>query len=88
MCEAPEVARQTVIFGATAAVIEALERGFEVVHICSVPLFERHSTQIWTHLEVQELAPGVYRYRLRVPGAYITFGAPREAASLLGIDAA
>ncbi|HEU4780040.1 MAG TPA: hypothetical protein VFS58_09175 [Steroidobacteraceae bacterium] len=88
MCEDPEVARQTVIFGATAAVIEALERGFEVVHICSVPLFERHSTQIWTHLEVQELAPGVYRYRLRVPGAYITFGAPREAASLLGIDAA
>jgi hypothetical protein len=82
----PELARQTIAFGATAAAIEALERGFEVIHLCGAPLFEKHSAEIWRHLDVQELAPGAYRYRLRTPGAYIKFGQPGQAASLLGIE--
>jgi hypothetical protein len=81
-----EVARQTIVFGATAAVIEALERGFDVVHLCGAPLFEKYSAEIWRHLDVQELAPGAYRYRLRSPGAYIRFGRPGMAANLLGIE--
>ncbi len=84
---AESVSRQTLIVGATAAVIEALERGFGVVHICANPLFEEHSAVIWTHLDVQDLGHNAYRYRLREPGCYIRLGETRDAArENLGID--
>lgn len=85
---AGSVSRQTIIVGATAAVIEALERGFDVVHMCTKPLFEKHSSAIWTRLIVEELGENLYRYRLRERGAYIQLGdTPHAAAQRLGIDA-
>jgi hypothetical protein len=76
--------RQTLMIGATAAVVEALERGLDVVHVCTDALFEKHSSAIWTHLDVEELAADVYRYRLRQPGAYIQLGeAPNAALKIL-----
>lgn len=81
------VSRQTVIIGATSAVIEALERGLDVVHICVDPLFETHSQAIWTHLDVQDIGNNAYRYRLHERGSYIALGDTREAAKeILEID--
>ena len=81
-----EVRRQTVVIGATSAVIEALERGLDVVHICVEPLFETHSQAIWTHLDVEELGDNAYRYRLREPGSYIVLGeTPKTAKEVLEI---
>ncbi len=76
---------QTLMIGATAAVIEALERGLDVVHVCVDSLFQRQSPEIWTHLEVETLAPDVYRYRLREPGAYIRLGARDATGERLGL---
>lgn len=81
----PRVASQTLMIGATAAVIEALERGLDVVHLCSNPLFERHCADIWTRLDIEEIAANVYRYRLRERGAYIRLGATFGAADRLGL---
>ena len=80
MTEESAVAGQTMMIGATAAVLEALERGLEVVHLCTNPLFEAHSSAIWSQLEVQTLAPGIYRYRLKEPGSYIRLGAASQPA--------
>lgn len=79
------VASQTLMIGATAAVIEALERGLDVVHVCPDPLFQKQSSEIWRHLDVELLAPQVYRYRLRTPGAYIRLGDAEGSAARLGI---
>jgi hypothetical protein len=85
-CPAPARAKQTIIVGATAAVIEALERGLEVVHICSRPLFEAHSESIWTYMQIDDLGYNAYRYRLREPGQYIRLGlttdSPRESLGI------
>jgi hypothetical protein len=72
--------RQTLIIGATAAVLEALERGLDVVHICTNPLFEAHTSAIWRRLSVEALAPAVYRYRLNELGGYIRLGAASQPA--------
>ncbi len=83
----PRVTAQTLMIGATAAVVEALERGLDVVHLCTNPLFEQHSAGIWTRMDIEELAANVYRYRLREPGAYIRLGdTPHAAAERLGLN--
>jgi hypothetical protein len=75
------ITKQTIIIGATAAVIEALERGLDVVHICVNPLFETHSPAIWAYMDAQNLGRNVYRYRLREAGRYIQLGETRAAGS-------
>lgn len=64
----------SVFIGATAAIIEALERGVEAVHICSQPLMESHSRAVWRELEVEQLGKHLFRYRLPARGTYIEFG--------------
>jgi hypothetical protein len=76
-----ELGAQTLMIGATAAVIEALERGLDVVHLCANELFERHSSRLWTCLETIELAPQVCRYRLKSRGTYIRLGADARASA-------
>jgi hypothetical protein len=81
-----DLSHQTIVVGASASVIEALERGLDVVHICTDALFESYSQDIWPNIEVEELQPNVYRYRLRERGSYIQFSdAPGQAAGHLGI---
>jgi hypothetical protein len=74
------VPRLSVFIGATAAILEALERGVAVIHICSQPLLESHCEEIWEHLSVERLGEHVFRYRLQALGAYIKFGG--EGASM------
>ena len=64
----------SVFIGATAAILEALERGVAVIHISSNPLMESHSAQVWAGLEIERLGEYVFRYRLPVRGIYIEFG--------------
>ncbi len=66
--------RLSVFVGATAAVIEALERGVDVVHICGDPLLEAYHPDLWDALEMEPLGERCFRYRLREPGAYIVLG--------------
>lgn len=74
LSEEPNEQAISVFVGATAAIVEALERGAEVIHICSQPLLESHSARVWAYLEVERLGAHVFRYRLPVRGAYIEFG--------------
>ncbi len=64
----------SIFIGATAAILEALERGVNVIHICADPLFESHSEDLWTCLEVKRFSTHVFGYRLRSQEQYITLG--------------
>jgi hypothetical protein len=86
MSPGDDLSRQTIVVGASASVVEALERSLDVVHICTDALFESYNPDIWRHMEVQELQPNVYRYRLHERGVYIRFGDARGAAEHLGIE--
>jgi hypothetical protein len=73
--ESPDAEPLSVFIGATAAIVEALERGVSVVHICSQPLTEAHTPEVWRGFEVKRFGRFLFRYRLRDRGSYISFGA-------------
>ena len=54
----------SIFIGDTAGILEALERGLKVVHICSEPLFESFQKKIWKHLEVIRIDPNLFMYIL------------------------
>lgn len=64
----------SIFIGATAAIIEAVERAVEVIHITADPIFESHQENIWNDLQVITINQYVYEYRLKKPGSYIRLG--------------
>jgi hypothetical protein len=92
--EPPSQPPVAVFIGVTAAILEALERGVTALHICSRPLTESHSEQLWEGLQVERLGEHLFRYQLRTPGSYIEFGPPPVEAgtetigALLGLPSA
>lgn len=75
----PALIGTSVFIGATAAILEALERGVEAIHICSQPLTESHCSEIWRDLHVERLGERLFRYRLLVRGAYVQFGSDSDS---------
>ena len=63
----------SIFFGVTAAVLEALERGVEVIHICSDPVFQSYSEKIWHNIETKKIDDLVFKYNLNLKGKFIDF---------------
>jgi len=64
----------SICFGVTGIIFELLEKGVEVIHICSDPVFESYSEKIWPNLKVKQLNEFTFQYRIIVPRKYINFG--------------
>lgn len=64
----------SIFIGATAAIVEALERGMEVIHITSDPIFESHQEDLWADFEVTDININVLQYKLNKLGSYINLG--------------
>jgi hypothetical protein len=64
----------SIFIGATSAVIEALERGVDVVHISTRPIFETYQSDIWNYLSVEQINPQLFKYKLLKKGSYIQLG--------------
>ena len=64
----------SICFGWTAAIMEALEREIEVVHICSDPILESLNEKIWKNLRVEKIDNFTFKYKLLSLGKYINFG--------------
>jgi hypothetical protein len=71
----------SIFIGATASILEALERGVNVIHICSDPLFESHNEAIWSYLKIEQIGTYTFRYRLRSLGRYIKLGSEQDMIS-------
>ena len=66
-----EIKNKTIVFGVSAAILEALESGMEVIHICNNPLYEAHSPRIWNDLLVENICKKVYLYKINKKKTYI-----------------
>ena len=64
----------SIFFGVTAAMFEALEKGIDIIQICSDPVFDSYNEKIWTNLRVQRQSEYTFRYSLILPGKYIFVG--------------
>ena len=68
----------SIFFGVTDAFLEALERGIDVIHICSDPIFEAYSEKIWKNLKIKQLSNYIFQYNLILPGKYIMLGETKK----------
>ena len=56
---------ETLIFGASSLVIEALERDYKFIHICAEPILESYSKIIWPSINVTKINDYVFKYSLK-----------------------
>ena len=64
----------SVFIGSTSSLIEALERGAEVIHICDDPVFQRYSSVLWPSIKVKKIDDNTYAYQLLKKGNLIQLG--------------
>ena len=66
--------RISIFIGATGSIIEALERGVDVIHICDDPIFESYSSVLWPSIKVTKIDNNTFNYQLLKKGNLIKFG--------------
>ena len=64
----------SIFIGTTASIIEALERGVEVIHICNDPVLQSYSSDLWPSIKVSEVDDNTFKYELLKKGDLIKFG--------------
>ncbi len=53
----------SVFIGPTGSIIEALERGLEVYHICENPVLESYSKKIWKYIKSIKIKENLFEYK-------------------------
>ena len=71
----PNIFEKKLIFiGNSGAIIESLERGYDVVQICENFSLEYYSKNIWKSIESETLGKDIFTYKLKEKGNLISFG--------------
>ena len=60
--------------GVSTVILEILENGKDVFHICEDPIFHVPSNKIWKKIIVKKIDKGIYHYSLKYKGSLIKFG--------------
>ena len=55
----------SIFIGSTGAIIEALERGNNVIQITEEPLFELYSDKIWKSIKSEQISKNIFSYKLK-----------------------
>ena len=66
--------KMLVVIGVSSAVVIALEKGMSVFHICTEPIIQSYSQEIWPDIYVKQITPNLFKYRLKKFGRCLTFG--------------
>jgi len=73
------IKEQSIFIGATSSVIEALERGVNVIHIVNEPILEAYNAKFWPNIKVNCLNKFTYKYSLIKKGSLIKFGSKEKS---------
>jgi len=63
-----------IFIGNTGSIIEYLERGCDVMHICDDDLFDFYNSKLWPSIISTKIGQGIYIYKIRKKGNLIKFG--------------
>jgi hypothetical protein len=74
----------SIFIGSTGAIIEALERGIEVLQICEYPLLDVYSNELWKNIVVSKIDKNIYTYKIKKKGRLIRLGNPQKRKTLYG----
>ena len=58
-------------------ILEILEHGIDVLHICGDPILEAHSQNIWKYIKVKRISERVFIYKMKKKGSIIKLGSKR-----------
>lgn len=64
----------SIFIGATGAVLEALERNHNVIHICEDVILEHYSTTFYPNIISQKIQNNIFEYKLKKKGRLIILG--------------
>ena len=70
--------KMSVCFGWTAAIIEAMERDIDIIHICSDIALESFNSEMWKNFNIKKIDDYIYIYNLKTLGSYIKFGTKKN----------
>ena len=61
----------SVFIGQTTAVIVALEKNLNVIHICDNSEFDMYSSKTWKNLKVIPISNNTFEYKLKKKGTFL-----------------
>ena len=67
-----------IFIGNSGAVVEFLERGYDVIHICEKKLYDLYSSNIWRSISNFKIKENIYIYKLKRKGKLIKLGKKKE----------
>lgn len=65
--------RKSIIIGSSSAVIVALEKNIEVVHICEDPIFQSFNKNLWKTLNVKQISDNIFTYKRKINNSLLEF---------------
>jgi len=63
-----------IFVGASGSIVEALERGYKVLHVCEIPIIDYYSDKIWNSLSSENIASNLFLYKIKKRGNIIRLG--------------
>ena len=64
----------SIFIGSSGAIIEALERGLNVLQVCESPIIETYSSNFLKNILIQKLNNNVFSYKLKNKGRIVKLG--------------
>lgn len=66
--------RVSIFIGSSGAIIEFLERGYNVLHITEDPVFDVYNSNLWSNIIKKRIKNNIYTYNLKRKKQLILFG--------------
>jgi hypothetical protein len=67
-----------IFIGNSGGIIEALERGSNVIQICENNIYDSYSSKIWKSIVVKKIHENIFMYKLKKKGNLIKLGKKRK----------
>ena len=68
--------------GNTSTIIEALESGSDVIHVCSSDFFDPLTSDYWNSVKSKKIGQGIFNYKLKRRGHCVTFNKQVKSINL------
>ncbi len=67
-----EIQNSSIFFDQTTAVIVALDLGVTCYHICSDPIFDSYTSELWENIKVEKVNNNLFKYSLNKTNTFLS----------------
>lgn len=73
------------VLGVSASILEILENGVNVIHICQNEVLESHNEYFWKNINVKRIKKNIFEYSIKKKQNIITFGRDNQFKTAYGL---